>query len=94
MAFNFHTYLTARNNFCYCYYGKNQEIIDKLLDLQNKLQKKYQDINVFLCLSHKIDGKNIIQKDEFKNNLFLYYEEIQINPNNDRINEIITENEL
>lgn len=83
MAFDFRTYLKARNNFCYCYYGNYKEFVWQLLQVRKLAKQAFPDINVFISctseIAQSISQEGVISADEFKKQLFLKTEELTFN---------------
>lgn len=98
MAFDFHTYLKAKNNYCYCYNGHYKEFIWQLLHVIKFAQKKFPDINIFIScapeIAKLINVNNVISADDFKNHLFLKIEEICFDMVNNPILKIMRESKI
>lgn len=98
MAFNFHTYLKAKDNFCFSYNGAYKEFIWQLLHVRKFAEQQFPGINIFISCSEKIaksiNEERVISSDEFKNNLFLKTEEIIFDMINNPILEIVKKSQI
>jgi hypothetical protein len=98
MAFNFHTYLKAKDNFCFSYNGAYKEFIWQLLHVRKFAEQQFPGINIFISCPEKIaesiNEERIINIDKFNNNLFLKTEEIIFDMVNNPILEIVKKSQI
>jgi hypothetical protein len=98
MAFDFQTYLRARDNFCYCYYGNYKEFIWQLLQVRQLAKQIFPGINVFIScateIAQSIKEEGIIDANEFKKYLFLKTEEITFDMQENPILKIFNDSKM
>lgn len=98
MALDFHTYLKAKNNYCYCYNGYYKEFIWQLLHVRKFAQKKFPNINIFIScvteIADSINEDNVINANNFKNYFFLKTEEICFDMVNNPILKIMQDSKI
>lgn len=98
MAFNFHTYLKAKDNFCFCYNGAYKEFIWQLLHVRKFAEQQFPGIKIFIsCLpkiAESINEERVISISEFKNNLFIKVEELNFDMVNNPVLEIVKKSNI